>query len=54
MAPPRLGLLSEEAVPRADSVLAALAKHLEVRLAFGGSRPQMQADLEARTLVNAL
>ncbi|CAG01078.1 unnamed protein product, partial [Tetraodon nigroviridis] len=29
-----LGMLSEEAVPRADSVLAALAKHLEVKLAF--------------------
>lgn len=33
----RLGMLGEEAVPRADSVLAALAKHLEVKLAFGAT-----------------
>ncbi len=31
----RLRMLSEESVPQADSVLAALAKHLEVKLSFG-------------------
>lgn len=28
-------MLSDEPVPHADSVLAALAKHLEVKLSFG-------------------
>lgn len=30
----RLGMLSDDSVPQADSVLAALTKHLEVKLAF--------------------
>lgn len=35
-------MLGDEAVPRADSVLAALAKHLEVKLAFGATGTQMK------------
>lgn len=31
----RLRMLSEEPVPLAENVLAVLAKHLEVKLAFG-------------------
>ncbi len=30
----RFGMLSDELVPHADSVLAALAKHLEAKLSF--------------------
>lgn len=33
--PIRLGMLSEEPVPHADTILAALAKHLEAKLSFG-------------------
>lgn len=47
-------MLSEEAVPRADSVLAALAKHLEVKLAFGATGRQMKAKMKAWTPINAL
>lgn len=54
LAPLRLGMLSEEAVPRADSVLAALAKHLEVKLAFGATARRMKAKMKAWTPVNAL
>uniref|UniRef100_H2UYE1 Aminoadipate-semialdehyde synthase n=1 Tax=Takifugu rubripes TaxID=31033 RepID=H2UYE1_TAKRU len=36
-----LGMLGEEAVPRADSVLASLAKHLEVKLAFDENERDM-------------
>lgn len=50
----RLGMLSEEAVPRADSVLAALAKHLEVKLAFGATGTGMKAKMKACTLINPL
>lgn len=46
LAPRRLGMLGDEAVPRADSVLAALAKHLEVKLAFGATGTQMKAKLK--------
>lgn len=31
----RLGMLSEEPVPHADTILAAVAKHLEAKLAYG-------------------
>lgn len=31
-------MLSDEPVPQADSVLAALAKHLEAKLSFGEKR----------------
>uniref|UniRef100_A0A8C1JHI3 Aminoadipate-semialdehyde synthase n=1 Tax=Cyprinus carpio TaxID=7962 RepID=A0A8C1JHI3_CYPCA len=31
----RLGMLSEEPVPHADTILAAVAKHLEAKLSFG-------------------
>lgn len=31
----RLGMLSDEPAPHASSLLAALTKHLEVKLAFG-------------------
>lgn len=31
----RFGMLSDESVPHADSVLASLAKHLEAKLSFG-------------------
>uniref|UniRef100_A0A673GTT2 Alpha-aminoadipic semialdehyde synthase, mitochondrial-like n=1 Tax=Sinocyclocheilus rhinocerous TaxID=307959 RepID=A0A673GTT2_9TELE len=35
MTPIRLGMLSEEPVPHADAILAAVAKHLEAKLSFG-------------------
>uniref|UniRef100_A0A4W6DQP6 Alpha-aminoadipic semialdehyde synthase, mitochondrial n=1 Tax=Lates calcarifer TaxID=8187 RepID=A0A4W6DQP6_LATCA len=35
------GMLSDEPVPQADSVLAALAKHLEAKLSFGEKRRDM-------------
>lgn len=35
------GMLSEEAVPHADSILGAVAKHLEARLAFGQGERDM-------------
>lgn len=35
LCPFRLGMLGDEAVPHADSLLDALTKHLEVKLAFG-------------------
>lgn len=47
-------MLGEEAVPRADSVLASLAKHLEVKLAFGATGTQMKAKLKGWTLINPL
>lgn len=31
----RFGMLSDEPVPHADSVLTALTKHLEAKLSFG-------------------
>lgn len=31
----RLGMLSDDAVPHADTILAALTKHLEAKLSFG-------------------
>uniref|UniRef100_A0A4W6DQN8 Aminoadipate-semialdehyde synthase n=1 Tax=Lates calcarifer TaxID=8187 RepID=A0A4W6DQN8_LATCA len=37
----RFGMLSDEPVPQADSVLAALAKHLEAKLSFGEKRRDM-------------
>lgn len=33
--PSRLGMLTEEPVPHADTMLEALAKHLEVKLSYG-------------------
>lgn len=54
LAPLRLGMLSEEAVPRANSVLEALAKHLEVKLAFGATGSQMKATMKAWMPINAL
>lgn len=50
----RLRMLGDEAVPCADSVLAALAKHLEVKLAFGATGTQMKAKLKGWTLINPL
>lgn len=47
-------MLSDEAVPRADSVLAALAKHLEVKLAFGVTGTRTKAKMKAWTLINPL
>lgn len=47
-------MLSEEAVPRADSVLAALTKHLEVKLAFGAAGRRMTAKMKAWTPINDL
>uniref|UniRef100_A0A8C1VKR4 Aminoadipate-semialdehyde synthase n=1 Tax=Cyprinus carpio TaxID=7962 RepID=A0A8C1VKR4_CYPCA len=35
MTPIRLGMLSEEPVPHAETILAAVAKHLEAKLSFG-------------------
>lgn len=35
----RLGMLGDESVPHADSLLTALTKHLEVKLAFGETPP---------------
>ncbi len=35
MTPISLGMLSEEPVPHADTILAAVAKHLEAKLSFG-------------------
>lgn len=54
LAPLRLGMLSEEAVPRANSVLEALAKHLEVKLAFGATGSQMKATMKAWMPINML
>lgn len=31
----RLGMLSEEPVPHANTILAAVAKHLEAKLSYG-------------------
>lgn len=47
LCPRRLGMLSEEAVPRADNVLMALTKHLEVKLAFGETGSQIKAETKA-------
>uniref|UniRef100_A0A8C6ML59 Aminoadipate-semialdehyde synthase n=1 Tax=Nothobranchius furzeri TaxID=105023 RepID=A0A8C6ML59_NOTFU len=44
----RFGMLSDEAVPHADSVLAALAKHLENRLSFGEDMIIMRNDVGIR------
>ncbi|XP_029378584.1 alpha-aminoadipic semialdehyde synthase, mitochondrial [Echeneis naucrates] len=35
------GMLSDESVPQAESILAALAKHLEAKLSFNGSERDM-------------
>uniref|UniRef100_A0A665TR00 Alpha-aminoadipic semialdehyde synthase, mitochondrial n=1 Tax=Echeneis naucrates TaxID=173247 RepID=A0A665TR00_ECHNA len=37
----RFGMLSDESVPQAESILAALAKHLEAKLSFNGSERDM-------------
>uniref|UniRef100_A0A671Q9H0 Alpha-aminoadipic semialdehyde synthase, mitochondrial-like n=1 Tax=Sinocyclocheilus anshuiensis TaxID=1608454 RepID=A0A671Q9H0_9TELE len=41
MTPIRLGMLSEESVPHADTILAAVAKHLEAKLSFAKGERDM-------------
>lgn len=47
-------MLSDEALPRADSVLATLTKHLEVKLTFGATGRPMKAQMKGGAPVNAL